>query len=102
MREAMTLVLALFAGALLGATFFCGLWWTIRRGVSSKVPALWFLGSILLRTTIAVAGFYFVARGDWHRLLACLLGFLMARTLATRLTRTPNEARTRIVSTGGP
>ena len=38
------------AGALLGAFFFGGLWWTVQKGVTSEQPALWFLGSLLLRT----------------------------------------------------
>lgn len=100
MRESLVLVLALLAGSFLGAAFFGGLWWTIHKGVSSKSPALWFLGSILLRTAIVVVGFYLVGRGDWHRLLACLLGFLLARTLATRLTRAPTEKRTPLVKAG--
>jgi F1F0 ATPase subunit 2 len=101
MREPLSLMLALLLGSLLGGVFFGGLWWTIRKGVSSKVPALWFLGSILLRTTLTVVGFYLVGRGDWHRLLACLLGFLLARTLATRLTQLPSEKSTPLVRTGG-
>ncbi len=94
MRESLVLVVALLAGSFLGAAFFGGLWWTIRKGVSSKSPALWFLGSILLRTAIVVIGFYLVGRGDWHRLLACLLGFILTRTLVTRLTRPPSEPST--------
>jgi F1F0 ATPase subunit 2 len=101
MRESLALVLALLAGSFLGAAFFGGLWWTIRRGVSSKSPALWFLGSILFRTVIAVIGFYLVGRGDWYRLLACLLGFILTRTLATRLTRAPSEDSTQTVKAGG-
>jgi F1F0 ATPase subunit 2 len=89
MNEASTLMLALLAGASLGAIFFGGLWWTIRRGFVSNAPAFWFLGSAVLRTGIAVGGFYCVARGDWRSLLACLLGFLMARSSITRLTRAP-------------
>jgi F1F0 ATPase subunit 2 len=69
------LVLALLAGVLLGTIFFGGLWWTIRKGLSSKQPAALFFFSLLLRTGMAMGGFYFVARGDWRRLLACLLGF---------------------------
>ena len=38
----LTLVLAWVAGVVLGAIFFGGLWWTVRKGVSSKRPALWF------------------------------------------------------------
>ena len=70
MNEALTLVLAWVAGVVLGAIFFGGLWWTVRKGVSSKQPALWFFGSLLLRMSIALAGFYFVAGGHWERLLA--------------------------------
>lgn len=91
MNESVVLALAFMTGVLLGAVFFGGLWWTIRKGVSSKQPALWFLGSVLLRTAIALAGFYFIARGHWDRLLVCLLGFVAARLLVTRLTRAAEE-----------
>ena len=87
MNEALTLVLAWVAGGALGAIFFGGLWWTVRKGVSSKQPAFWFFGSLLLRTSIAMAGFYFIARSHWERLLVCLLGFVIARLIVTRLTR---------------
>jgi F1F0 ATPase subunit 2 len=87
MNETLILVLALATGVLLGAIFFGGLWWTVQKGVSSKRPALWFFGSLLLRTSIALVGFYFIARGHWERLLVCLLGFVMARLIVMRLTR---------------
>jgi len=87
MNETLILVLALATGVLLGAIFFGGLWWTVQKGVSSKRPALWFFGSLLLRTSIALVGFYFIARGHWERLLVCLLGFVIARLIVTRLTR---------------
>ena len=87
MNETLTLILASVAGVLLGALFFGGLWWTVQKGLSSKRSALWFLGSLLLRMSIALAGFYFVSGGHWKRLLACLLGFVMARLIVIRLTR---------------
>jgi len=87
MNEMLTLLLAWVAGVLLGAMFFGGLWWTVRRGVTSKRPALWFLGSMLLRSFIALAGFYFVSDGHWQSLLACLVGFVIVRLLVTRLNR---------------
>ena len=87
MNETLILVLALATGVLLGTIFFGGLWWTVQKGVSSKRPALWFFGSLLLRTSIALVGFYFIARGHWERLLVCLLGFVMARLIVMRLTR---------------
>ena len=88
MNETLSLLLALATGVLLGGMFFGGLWWTVQKGVFSKRPALWFFGSMLLRTSIAVAGFYFIARGHWEGLLACLLGFVIARYIVMRLTRT--------------
>jgi F1F0 ATPase subunit 2 len=73
------LSLALAAGLLLGAMFFGGLWWTVRRAVSSGRPALLFSGSLLLRLGFALAGFYLVGAHHWQRLLLCLLGFVAAR-----------------------
>ncbi len=81
------LVTSWLAGGVLGTIFFGGLWWTVRRGVSSQQPALWFLGSMLARMGVALAGFYFAAGGHWQRLLACLLGFVTARVVVTRMTR---------------
>ena len=95
MNEILTLVLALVTGVLLGTLFFGGLWWTVRKGVSSKQPAFWFFGSLLLRTSIVLAGFYFIAGGRWERLLVCLLGFVMVRLIVTRLIRPSGESPAR-------
>ena len=92
MNEFLILILAFVAGLLLGAVFFGALWWTVRRAVVAKKPALWFLGSLLVRMGVALAGFYFVGRGDWRKLLACLLGFFLARVIVLRLTRSDREA----------
>jgi F1F0 ATPase subunit 2 len=104
MNEALGSAFALAAGVLLGAMFYGGLWWTVRRGVSSKRVALWFLGSLLLRMGVALAGFYFVAGGHWQRLLLCLLGFVMARLAVTRLMRPPgvNQAPQALESRHAP
>jgi len=89
MSDVMQATLALLAGMLLGAIFFGGLWWTVLKGISSPRPALWFSLSLLLRTGITLVGFYFISGGDWKRLLACLLGFVSARLIVTRLTAIP-------------
>jgi F1F0 ATPase subunit 2 len=91
MYEALILMLAGIAGMVLGAIFFGGLWWTIRKGLSSNQPALWFFVSLLLRTSIVLAGFLVLARGHWQRLVAGLLGFVMARLVVTWLTRSRQE-----------
>ncbi len=80
------------AGCVLGAIFFGGLWWTIRQALPSKQPAVWFLGSLLLRTAVVMAGFYVVAGGGWPRLVPCLIGFVVARLVVTWLTRPVQES----------
>lgn len=95
MHEPLALVLAWIAGGLLGAFFFGGLWWTVRTSLASTKPALWMLGSLLLRMGVTMTGFYFVSGGDWRRLLSCLVGFVMARQIVTRLTRLPEECKSR-------
>lgn len=84
-------ILAVAAGAGLGAFYFGGLWWTLGRILDSlspasepKVPFGLALGSFVVRTVITLAGFYLVANGDWIRLLLCLAGFLLARTVLVR------------------
>ena len=85
MSETLTGMLVCAAGGLLGAFFFGGLWWTVRKGLSAKQPALLFLGSSLLRTGVVLAGFYVVSAQQWQRLLLCLLGFVAARFAVTWL-----------------
>lgn len=78
------LILALAAGALLGVVFFGGLKLTVQKGLTSKRPYLWFIGSFLARTAIVLSGFYLVSRSDLYRLLACIAGFIAARIVMTR------------------
>lgn len=91
MSETTSVILAFIAGCLLGAVFFGGLWWTIRKGVASRQPALWFSGSLVLRMAILLTGFYFVAHGEWPRIVACTAGFLLARIAVTRMIPARNR-----------
>jgi len=88
-REIETMAAALICGLPLGVFYFGGLWWTICRAVASNSPAVWFLASLLLRTIVVMAAFYWVSQGDWRRLLCCLLGFLVARSAIQRLRSRP-------------
>ncbi len=64
---------ALLAGLSLGALFFGGLWWTVRQSMSAKHPSIWLFASLMLRMSATLTGFYFVGRGDWQRLVVCLV-----------------------------
>jgi F1F0 ATPase subunit 2 len=74
-------------GVSLGLIFFGGLWWTVRKGMASARPALWFLGSMVVRTSIVIVGIYLMTGGRWESVVPCLIGFVMARLSVTRFTR---------------
>lgn len=87
--DALNLLGVLLAGVGLGLVFFGGLWWTVRRGVASPRPALWFVGSLVVRVVLTLGGIYLVAGDQWQRLLFILLGFWLARALVLRLSGSP-------------
>ncbi len=95
MHEFFALAVVAAAGGMLGAMFFGGLWFSVRKGVASPRPALWFFCSLLLRMGVALAGFYFASGGRWERLLACMLGFLVARLIVMRATKPMGEGELR-------
>ncbi|MEO7940539.1 MAG: ATP synthase subunit I [Burkholderiaceae bacterium] len=86
MIDALKLSGVLVAGVVLGLVFFGGLWWTVRRGLASPRPALWFFGSLVVRVALTLGGIYLVAGDQWQRLLAILLGFWLARVVVLRLS----------------
>lgn len=101
MSEPLSPMLALLAGGILGAIFYGGLWWTVRTSVSSAQPALWILCSLLIRTGVALTGFFFVSGGSWMQMVQCLLGFVLAQRAAIWLTRQPGDKQSRLVTEAG-
>lgn len=87
MNELPGLLLALVLGAGLGLFFFGGLWLTLQKLPTTGQPVLLVLGSLVLRMSVAVVGFYLVMDGSWLRLLACVLGFFLMRQLLIRWLR---------------
>lgn len=87
MTETVQIASSALAGLALGLLFFGGLYLTVVRAMTAKIPALWFSVSLLLRTGIVLYGFYAVTGGDWRRLAASVAGFYAARIAITRLTR---------------
>ena len=73
------------AGLALGAGYAAMLWVTVRRLPRMRYPAIGLLGSAALRVALPLAGLYLVMDGRWERLLIGLLGFAVARFVATRL-----------------
>ncbi len=91
MTETLSLALALLGGLMLGAIFFGGLWWTVRKGVSASQPALLVLHQLDAANDYCPGGFLFCRTRHWKRLLVCLVGFVAARLMVTRFTRPVKE-----------
>ena len=87
MNEWLELAGATLAGLLFGGFYFAGLWFTVNKGLKLRNPALLFIGSFLFRTAVAISGFYYVGAGSWQRILACTIGFILARYLVMQYTR---------------
>jgi len=87
MNDIVYMILAFIGGLLLGTIFFGGLWLTVKKLVTSKIPSLWFLGSFFLRLSITLIGFYYISLGNWQRLLICVVGFIAARYIVMHLTK---------------
>jgi F1F0 ATPase subunit 2 len=91
MTEIIYLIFAFIAGTILGTIFFGGLWITVKKGISTKMPALLFAVSFALRTLITLGGFYYVSAGNFTKLVVCLMGFTVARFVIKQLTKTQVE-----------
>jgi len=79
------LVLAFVAGLAIGAVYFAGLWWNVKRIAGTAPSATRVAGNLLIRLAMAAAVFYAIlVFGHWPHLLAALAGFAATRTLALR------------------
>ncbi len=99
MNQFMPFIGSFIAGIVLGMIFFGGLWLTLNGLQHSHHPALRLLSSLLLRMTLALAGFYAIAQlGVWQHLPVALIGFMVQRWLINRRLRTMNNklARTQL------
>jgi F1F0 ATPase subunit 2 len=84
MLQAVHLLLIFVAGMALGAIYFAGLWYTVRRLPDAKRPMNCLLGSFLLRVSVALTGFGLVMNGCWDQLIAVLGGFILTREILVR------------------
>lgn len=91
MNELFLIIAALVAGIALGVIFFGGLWLTVKRTLTAKVPWLWVLGSFTFRVGTILTGFYFISSGNWQRLVSCLIGFIAARFVVIHFTKSIDE-----------
>lgn len=98
MNEITFMILSLFCGFVLGLFFFVGLWWTIKKSMVSRHPALVLLSSLIIRICVVLIGFYYISQGNWKRILSCLAGFIIAKFIVTRLTKSAAEKKDNNIS----
>jgi F1F0 ATPase subunit 2 len=92
MNEIIYIIIVFICGIILGIIFFGGLWLTIKKSVTSKTPGLLFFASFLIRTGIALLGFYFLAANNWKNMVACLVGFIISRFIIKQYTKHETHA----------
>lgn len=88
MTDILLLMPSFLVGILVGVFFFMGLWYTTKKLMDAKHPALWALGSMVVRVAVTLVSFYLVGAGDLRKLLACLVGFILSRIFVMRITAT--------------
>jgi F1F0 ATPase subunit 2 len=77
--------ISFLTGALLGLVFLQGLWVTVRGLDRARHPALRLLISLLLRFSVVLAGFLFLARyAGWQHVLTAVVGFTLLRIYIMR------------------
>lgn len=81
------LIIPFAAGLLLSGVYFAALWLTVRRLPQTRSPLLTLGVSFLLRMAILLGGFYYLMQGRWERLVACLAGFFIVRTVCVLQSR---------------
>ncbi len=79
--QVIQVVVGALVGAALGYFYFAGLWATVQRLPDTKNPAFLALASMFARLLLTGIAFYLVWQGNWLRLVSCLAGFLVARTM---------------------
>jgi F1F0 ATPase subunit 2 len=78
------LLFSFLTGIGLGGVYFAGLWETIRRLPDVEKPVRRMALSYAMRMALALTGFYLVMQGQWERLAAAMVGFLLMRELILR------------------
>lgn len=95
MSEILYMILVFITGIVLGLFFFGGLWFTIKKAVLAKTPAVWFFTSFFLRVGVVMIGFYYIIQGGWELIISSLIGFIVARFLVTKFTKSIDKQQNR-------
>ncbi|MGD2084517.1 MAG: ATP synthase subunit I [Chromatiales bacterium] len=88
------ITLSAAAGLVLGAVYFLGLWVTVRRLPEAEHPMVLLGISLVTRMSVLLTGLWLIGRdGHWERLVAAMVGVVLARFLVMR--RLPSDELSR-------
>ena len=79
-------------GLVLGACYFGGLWWTVRRLPTARQPWMLYASSVVMRMALLLCCLAFIMQFGVVPLFVCLGGLLVMRTALTHQLR-PVTAR---------
>jgi len=77
------------AGLAAGVGYFGLLWVTVRALPRLRAPALWLAASVVLRILLVLLLLVAIAAGRLPSVLGFVVAFLVVRTVAIRIVRTP-------------
>ena|SRR3990167_3756955 len=81
------IALSFASGLLVGAAYFAGLWFTVRRLTGAGLAPVWLFASAIVRLALLIAALFWIVDDSWERLLAALAGIIAARWIAMRSVR---------------
>lgn len=85
------LIIVFVAGVALGGFYFGSLWWVVQQAAIARRPEFLLLASFVVRTVITLTGLFVVMGGRWERIMACMIGFLLARTVLVQILGSSSE-----------
>ena len=72
---------AFASGIIFGLAYFGGLWLTVKNIQRVQNPRMTTIFSLIGRLALLMTGMYLVSDGNAARIVACLLGFVITRTV---------------------
>lgn len=75
------LIFNAIGGLFLGSFFYLGLYWTVKKGLTSKRPALLFSLSFFIRSAVLLSGILLLGKGVFINFVACAFGIVFSRLI---------------------